>query len=200
MISTILANISISGLILLFLWIFGGSLGIPGSTITMIAFGSLAGNFPSLLILIAICFIAAVAGDIFAYELARKISNPFRDRLRRFHLFRDNEAKTRSRLHTYQFPIIFFTRFFILGLCAVVSYVSGLEKVKRKKFYFAVITGEFLYAVIYSSLGFLFGGIIVNLLKAINDFILVVILFVIAFFVVRFLVRRSKNKKLRKLA
>jgi membrane protein DedA with SNARE-associated domain len=195
MIESILSTFGISGLILLFFWVFGGSLGIPGSTITIITFGSLTSSLSGLILIILICFIAAVLGDIFAYELARKISDPLRNKLRKLKFFRNNESKTKFLLNKYEFPIIFFTRFLIIGLCVAVSYISGLEKIKRRKFYFAVIPGEFLFAVIYSSIGYAAGGIIANLLTAINDFILVIILLILAFFAIRFIIKHNKRKR-----
>ena len=75
MILSIVTNLSVGSLILLFFWVFAGSLGVPGGAITMIAYGSLAGSVSKLILFMVISFVAAVIGDILAYELARKLSN-----------------------------------------------------------------------------------------------------------------------------
>lgn len=192
MIGSLLANLGTSGLILLFLWVFTGSFGFPGSTVAMIAIGSLARGIPALVLISLISFVAVVLGDILAYELARKLSDRLRKILRKFLFFRDNESKARGLLNRYEFPIIFFTRFALIGLCVAVSYISGLEKVSRKKFIWAVIFGEFLFAVIYPLVGFAVGEIFGDLLNAINDFVLVALLFMLVFYLTKSLLYRKR--------
>jgi membrane protein DedA with SNARE-associated domain len=184
MILSIVTNLSVGSLILLFFWVFAGSLGVPGGAITMIAYGSLAGSVSKLILFMVISFVAAVIGDILAYELARKLSNKLRDKLRNFFFFRNNEPKARNLLNKYGFYIIFFTRFALVNLCAVVSYVSGLEKVNRKKFIFAVISGEFLFAIIYPLIGFTLGEIFSSLINAINYFIVAILLIILIIYFV----------------
>ena len=184
MILSIVTNLSIGSLILLFFWVFAGSLGVPGGAITMIAYGSLAGSVSKLILFMIISFVAAVIGDILAYELARRLSNKLRDKLRKFFFFKNNEPKVRSLLNKYGFYIIFFTRFALVNLCAVVSYVSGLEKVNRKKFIFAVISGELLFAIIYPLIGFTLGEIFSSLINAINYFIIAILLIILIIYFV----------------
>lgn len=193
--TTILAGVGISGLFLLFSWVFASSLGIPGAMITMIAFGSLAENIQTLTLIIIFSFIAAVLGDILAYEIARKISTPLLKGLRKFSFFNKNELKARDLLNKHSFSIVFFTRFALISLCAVISYISGLEKLSRKKFYSAVISGEFLYALIYPIIGFVIGELLNNLLSAINDVAIVIILLVLVFYFVRFIIPKIKHHR-----
>ncbi|MFH0936348.1 MAG: VTT domain-containing protein [Candidatus Woesearchaeota archaeon] len=185
MILSIIANLNIGGAILLFLWVFAGSLGIPGGAIIMIAYGSLAESVSKLILFMMISFVAAVIGDILAYELARRLSNKLRDKLRKFLFFRNNEPKVRSLLNKYGFYIIFFTRFALVNLCAVTSYVSGLEKVNRKKFIFAVISGELLFAIIYPLIGYTLGEIFSNLINAINYFVVGILLLILIIYLIR---------------
>ncbi len=102
--------------------------------------------------------------------------------------------KAKNLLNKYGFYIIFFTRFFLVNLCAVVSYVSGLEKVSRKKFIFAVISGEFLFAIIYPLIGFTLGEIFSSLINAINYFIVAVLLLILVFYLIRPLFKFYFNK------
>jgi len=167
------------------------SFGLPGGIITMVAFGSLTGNLFALLGVMAVSFIAAVIGDILAYELIRKFSNKLEDKLRSFSFFKDNEHKTRKLLSLYEFPIIFFTRFAITSLCAVVSYICGLEKINRKKFILAVISGEFLFAVIYPLIGFTAGELFNNILSAINYSGVTILLIAILVYLIKKFFRKN---------
>jgi len=187
------ADLSIGGLIVLFFWILIGSLGLPGGTIEMIAEGSLATGISGLIIVIFISFAAAVIGDILAYELARKLSGRLRSKLVTFSFFESNEKKTRRLLNQYGFYMVFLTRFALISLCQVMSYVSGLEKYNRKKFIIAVVFGELLFAIVYPLIGFMVGEVFGNLLSAVNDLVLAVLLLLIAFYLARFLIRRRKR-------
>jgi len=188
-----IAGLSIASLIVLFFYGLLGSLGLPGGSLTLIAFGSLSGNITALIFVIIISFIAAVLGDILAYELARKLSDDFRNKLRKFSFFMNNELKAKNLLNKYEFPIIFFTRFALISLCVVVSYVSGFEKINRRKFILAVITGEILYAIIYPLIGFIAGEVFSSILSTINDVIIVILLVALIFYFARFLIKRRRK-------
>lgn len=192
-------NLSASGLAILFLWVTIGSLGLPGGTIAIIAFGSLAGTVSYLILLIAISFAAAVIGDVLAFELAVKFSDEFRNKLRHFSFFRNNESKAKEMLTKYGFQIVFFTRFALLSLCPVVSYVSGFEKMNRKKFLAAVLSGEFLFAAIYSIVGFTVGETFNSLISAANYIIAAVLLIVLLLYLLRLLLRRYRRNNFIKL-
>jgi membrane protein DedA with SNARE-associated domain len=188
-------NLNISGLIILFFWIIAGSLGLPGSTVDMIAEGSLATSFYAISIIIIISFIAAVIGDILAYELARKLSGRLRSRLIKFSFFKNREPRVKRLLNRYGFYMVFLTRFALTSLGAPMSYVSGLEKYSRKKFFLAVFSGELLYAIVYSLIGFTIGEIAGNLLSALNYAVLAFILILIIFYLTRHFIRKSKITK-----
>lgn len=180
------------GLISLFLWVLVGSFGFPGGSLGVIAFSSLATKFSSVLLIILVVYIASVIGDILAYELALFFSERFRKKLRNFSFFRDNEEKVKKPLKNYEFSIVFFTRFAIPGLCQVTSYVSGFEKINRKKFIAAVITGEFLFAVIYSFIGFFVGEVLNNLIHAISYLVAAVLLVVIIIYLIRYIIKKRE--------
>lgn len=188
-----IAGFSIASLLFLFFYILIGSLGFPGGSITMIAFGSLSSSISGLVWVMLISFIAAVLGDILAYELARKLSGKLRNKLKRYSFFKLNELRAKGLLNKYEFPIIFFTRFALISLCVVVSYVSGFEKINRKKFILAVIIGELLFAVIYPVIGFIAGEVFNNIINAANEIIIVVILIILALYFTRFLIKKARK-------
>jgi membrane protein DedA with SNARE-associated domain len=190
-------SINLIGFVLLFVWVMVGSFGIPASTLGIIAMGSLSKSIPNLMIVIAVAYIAVAIGDILAYTLATKLSDEFKDKLRRFNFFRENEPKVKELLNKHGFPIVFFTRFFMLHLCAVTSYVSGFEKWSKKKFVLAVLTGEFLFAAGYSIIGFAIGEVANNLISVINYVLLaIVLLILLGYFLKKYLNKRKKNRTL----
>lgn len=192
MIDSILINIGFINLLLLFFLVLISSFGFPSGIAAMIAFGSLAGNITTLICVIIVSFIAAVCGDILVYEIAKRLSKPVKNKLKNFSFFKKNELKTRRLLSKYESYMVFFTRFTLVSLCAIVSYISGLEKLNRKKFVLAVILGELLFAIIYPLIGFTIGGIFYNLLSAINDWVIVLLLLGLSLYLIRYLISRKK--------
>jgi membrane protein DedA with SNARE-associated domain len=191
--------VSFSNLPFLFLSAFSSSLGFPSGTLAMIAFGTMATDFPSLVLVILVAFLAVIIGDVIAYEIARRYSKNITTWLRKFSFFSASEPRARRLLISYGFYIVFFTRFFLVNLCAPISYISGLERFSRKKFLFAVFTGEFLYVVIYSSIGFLFGEIFNDTISLVNEIAIGLVFLVLIFSLVKFLVSRRKRKNRNRL-
>ncbi len=187
-------NLAESGMMTLFFWVLTGALGIPGSTIGIILFGSLADNLYAIIPIIIVVYIAVVLGDIIAYELASFFSKKFRKKLRNFSFFRDNEKKVKKLLVNYEFPIIFFTRFALTGLCQVTSYICGFEKVDRKKFILAVLVGELLFAIIYSLIGFFAGTALNLLIKTVNNLAIAIVLILISVYLVVYLIRKYQRR------
>lgn len=186
------SSLGIAGLVFLFSYLVVGSFGIPGGTVTIVVFGSLANSFPSLLLVILISFLACVFGDILAYELARKLSGSFLIKLRKFSFFSHGEEKAREVLQKNEFSFVFFTRFALISLCPVISYVAGFQKLNRKKYFSAVVAGEFLFAAIYSILGYLIGETVSSLVNAVNEIVLVVLLIILGYYLIRFIISRVK--------
>ena len=185
-------SLSFLGLTVLFLWAFTGALGVPGSSIGIIAFGAVASGFGSLALLIVIVYIAVVLGDLTAYGLAAFFSERFREKMRRLKFFRDNEEKAREKLKQYEFMIVFLTRFVFTGLCQVTSYVSGFERVSRRKFVLAVLTGEALFAAIYVMIGFFVGEIFNTLINTVNYLVVFLILAALLVYMIRYFLRKRR--------
>jgi membrane protein DedA with SNARE-associated domain len=189
-------SLSLLGFILLFAWVMVGSFGIPASTFGIIVMGSLSKSIPTLMLVIVVAYVAVIIGDTLTYTLATKLSDEFKNKLRRFNFFRENEPEVKELLAKHGFPIVFFTRFALPHLCAVTSYVSGFEKWNRKKFILAVLTGEFLFAAGYSILGFAIGEVVNNLMNTINYVLLaIVLLILLGYFLKKYLKKRKFSGK-----
>lgn len=191
MIELLISGINLVNLSILFIWIFITSLGVPGGVVAMVSSGALANSFIELIPVILITVSAAILGDITAYELARKFSLRLSKKLIKFKFFKNNEIKSRDLLKKHEFSFVFFTRFALIGLCAVVSYISGFERLNRKKFYMAVISGEIIYASLYPIIGFIFKETWNDLVNIIQDILIIVVLIVVAGFL--FIITKRKD-------
>ena len=156
MIESLFSGIDLAGVGIMFVYALIASLGVPGALVLMVSSGALANNFTGLAFIMLAAALGAIFGDITAYELARRFSLALSAKLKGFKFFADNEQKARKQLKKYEFSFVFFTRFALMSLCAPVSYISGFERLNRKKFLVAVISGEVLYALIYPLIGFIF--------------------------------------------
>lgn len=177
---------------ILFTLIFLASIGIPGSLIWMISAGALAGSISDLSTIIIVVATAAILGDIAAYEIARKFSQPISKRLSKFEFFTKNEKRVRESFKKSEFPFVFFTRFIFTGLCAIVSYISGFEKLDRRKFIMAVVLGELIYAIIYPTIGYIFKETWTDIYAVIGDIITVAMFVVITVVIIQIWRSRAK--------
>lgn len=135
---------------------FAGSFGFPGGLITMVSLGAIAGNLGELIWIIIVAVTASIAGDLAAYEFARRFSYFLKNKIIKYKFFREGEKDARELVTKYGFTLVFFTRFALVALCAVVTYICGFERGDRRKFAIAVIFGETIYGVLYPVLGYIF--------------------------------------------
>jgi len=182
-------------LLIVFIWTFFSSFGLPGAEVLRVYSGALADNIIELTVVIISGAVAAIMGDIIAYWLARRFSLPLSKRLINFKFFRNNEPKARELFKKHGFLFVFFTRFALTTLSAVVNYLSGFERLNWKKFLIAVISGEMLYAIIYPLLGFIYKQAWNDITNMVNDIIVVIILIVIIAFLSKFTFGKMKTKK-----
>ncbi len=180
-------------LIIVFLWTFGSSLGFPGALVFLVAAGAMAGSISELLVIILVCFIAAVLGDFVAYTIARKASSKLSKLIKKLKLIKQSEEEAKKIIKKYGFLSIFLTRFLLMSLCAVVSYIAGFEKMKKKTFVLGSISGEILYASIFPLIGFLFRELWGDIVEIISDVSVALALGVIVIFLVVVLVRRRRK-------
>lgn len=182
-------------LALVFAWVFFDCWGIPGAGIAIMGTAALAGNIPSLFIVIFVVYIAACIGDIGAYSFARIISKPLLTRLRKLSFFKNNEKKARERLVKYEFQLIFFSRFAMGSLSPVMNYIAGIEKISKIKFLIAVLTGELVYATLFATAGYLFGGIAYTILGEVNWGIMALLGIALIGGIMKYLNKKKKSKE-----
>jgi len=190
---SLISSINLINLGVLFFWVFLSSFGIPGGLVAMISSGALANSFTDLFYLMIVAIVAAILGDIIAYELARRFSIALGKQLNKFKFFINNELKATQYLAKYEFFAVFLTRFLLTGLGAITSYISGFEKLNRKKYILAVVSGEILYGVIYTTAGYIFKLAWNDFVNIINDFIILTILVAITI-VLLMIIRRFRKK------
>jgi membrane protein DedA with SNARE-associated domain len=198
---SIISGFSIVNLGLLFLFVFLSSIGPPTGIVAMVSSGAISNNFGTVIVLMIIAAVAAIAGDIIAYEFARRFSF-LREKLQKYRFYAKGEAKARILLKKYEFFSVFITRFFLTGLCAPISYISGFEKLSRKKYLLAVVSGEILNAIIYTLLGYAFKLAWNNLVEVLENFIAAItILAIVAilFAIIVPYIRRKRSHSAQKI-
>jgi membrane protein DedA with SNARE-associated domain len=195
---SILPGSDLVNLAVFFLWTFTASLGMPGGLVLIVSSGALSNTVRELAAIMILGVAASTLGDLFAYELARKFSPYIAKMLKRFSWFKDNETRAREILKKTEFPLIFFTRFALTPLCVAVSYISGFEKLDRKKYYIAVFSGEILYGTIYPLVGFVFKETWNDLTSVIIDIATVLILVTITAILIKRFIPSRQGRELRR--
>ncbi len=188
-------GINYFSLIFLFLMAFFASFGLPGALFVMIILGALAKGFSDILLISLFGLAGAIMGDILAYEFARSFQNSFHSKLERFSFFKNNEKKAKNMLRTQMFYLIFFTRFAMRTISAVVNYVSGFKKIERKWFVPTIIAGEIIYAIVYPLIGFFFKQSWRGVIDTIWEFSIIVLL---VLFIVLLIKKIMQERKLLK--
>jgi len=180
---------------LLFLFVMLGSLGLPTGFVAVISAGAIAGNFGILAIMILVSALGAIAGDILAYGIARKFSF-LSEKLKRYKFYAKGEPKARRLLSKYEFFSVFITRFLFIGIGTVVSYISGFEKLNKKKYIAGVVLGEILFAAIFTIIGYAFRLVWSDLVGVLNSLMVTLTALVIAVMLLFIVIRKHrKNKK-----
>lgn len=183
-------------LTVIFFWTMLTSFGLPGALTFMVSLGALADNIWQLVPVMITGAIAAIIGDILAYTLARKYFEKIFGTLRKFKFFKENESRVVNGLRKHEFFAVFVTRFATTELCAPTSYISGFEKLNKKKFVSAVILGEMVYATLYPTLGFVFKETWVDLIGIIGNAFSAVLAIVIAIWLLRkYLIKRKTRSE-----
>lgn len=192
MVFSIIFGINWITLGVLFILAFLSSFGLPGALFLMIFLGILAKTWTDIFLIAIASLFGVVIGDISAYEIARKLKSSFHSKLEKLNFFKEKEKETKKLLKDHMFYLIFFTRFALRTITAVVNYISGFKKVDRKRFIFTIIFGGIIYAFLYPLIGFFFKKTwegIVNLIWQISLLLFLGILFI-------WLIKRKiKNKK-----
>jgi len=182
-------------LVYLFLWTFGAAVGVPGAIVLIVSLGAIAENIPELMLVMFTVAVAAALGDYTSYEIGKRITLSFKKFLAKLGVISE-ERKLSSMFRNSEFWLVFLTRFIFIGACTVVSYLSGWNRMERKKFLAAMIPGEILYAIIFPLIGFLFKQIWNDLTIIINDLTFLTLLAILIWIVVKLALIKNKNRKL----
>ena len=161
----------------LFLISLASPFGIPlGETFFIISAGSISDKFTDYTFFVILIFFGLIIGDITAYTLASYFEIGFTKKLYKYDWYKKTYELGEDFFNRYGALGIFLTRFLQFGLGALVNYLSGLSKYSFKKFLVCAASGEFLYAAIYTYIGFIFKNAQVSSLNEIIDFSFSIIL------------------------
>ncbi len=179
--------------------VFVGTLGIPlPVTSILLAAGSFSSEgILNGYVLVATITITAVIGDILGYFVGLKVGKE------RIELHGKRLGFTATRLlhvdvffHKWGGGSIFISRWLITPLCVPINLIAGIEKYSFKKFLLYVISGELLWASMYTYLGYIFGANWQVLLDYISNAPLIFALLFTAFFLLFLAVRMKRRGKI----
>jgi membrane protein DedA with SNARE-associated domain len=141
-------------------------------------------TFADYLFYASLLFFGFVAGDIAAYTAASYFESIFKEKFCKYQWIVKKCEISMSFFNKYGALSVFLTRFALLGLGAPVNYISGLSKFSFKKFLISAASGEFLYAAIYTYIGFVFKDSWIYIFDVIVEFSVTIILFLVALFAI----------------
>ena len=153
-----------------------------GATFFIISAGSLSGTLTDYVFFVALIFLGLVTGDIAAYTTASHFEKIFTEKLCKYDFYVKKCESSKNFFNNYGTLSVFLSRFVVLGLGAPVNYIAGFSKYSLKRFFISAASGEFLYAVIYTYIGFAFKDSWVSIFDVIVEFSFTGILFLAALF------------------
>ena len=184
-----------SNLITLFFALIAASyIVIPVMGTIVISFGAFAPNVAGLIRVMAIVYAATLIGDISIFFIARAFSKPVLKFLRNFRWYNKNEGKARALLSRYEFYMVFLSRFSTTEISLVINYISGFERLNPKKFILAVVLGEFVYAVSYPLLGYIFRDTWKSIIGLIQGFIWIILLAILLIYLLKKFIQSTRKK------
>ncbi|MDP2845590.1 MAG: VTT domain-containing protein [Candidatus Methanoperedens sp.] len=155
--------------------------GVPlGATFFIISAGSLSGSIADYLFFVILIFFGLVIGDIAAYAAASYFETVFSEKLCRYKKFIKKCESGKNLFKKYGGLSVFLSRFVFLGFGAPINYISGFSKYSLRKFLVYAASGEFLYASIYTYIGFAFKDSWLSLFDIIVEFSYTILLFFVA--------------------
>ena len=122
-------------------------------------------NYLNLWIVIAIGVVGTYCSDFFYFQLGR----------RKGKVFLNNKPKWHSKVEIIdkkikKYPVlIFITYRFLYGFRAIAPFAIGASNTKANTFYFFSAASTLIWAITYSSIGYLFGEIIKSKLNHIEN-------------------------------
>lgn len=167
---------------------------IPGVSVLIASYAAFQTDFTGLLFFMFLVLVSSLAGDCSTYLVARWLSNPVRKFLKKFKWFNKNEDRVRKSLNEHEFSFVFFSRFLVSGTGPAVNYICGLEKLNAKKFFIAVLLGEMVFSIIYSSIGYIFKDTWQELINTVQYGLVAALLVVIASYLIIRIINYYKKR------
>lgn len=149
-----------------------GYLGIPISlNIVLVAAGAFATDGTlDMIVLIPLITLFAVLGDSFNYLVGKKFGYLVVNRYTRtIGLSEQKLDRLSGFLESWGRWLIFSSRFLFTPIGIPVNLIAGITRYSFKKFILFCFFGEFIWASIYLSIGYLFGSSWVGILDYINQ-------------------------------
>ncbi len=192
----------IGALALFFLIVYAASFAIPtGAMFFIISLGASLISFIDYFWVVLITLLATIAGDISTYLVSRIFREKIHGFLSKYKWFLKREKEAQRQYHKHGAYAVFITRFFAAPIGPFLNYISGFQKLKFRKFFVAVVSGEIIYSASYVGFGFFFKETWRDLIVLVNDFTILFVLIVVLGFILYKLLgycRRKKKCKIKK--
>ena len=144
---------------ILFIVIFGASLGIPmpATALLMMAWVFFAQGYLDGTMVFVISLFACISWDVFAYFLSRRFGKQvfYSVGLRKL-LNSPGYARLEERMHKHGIILVFLSRFLFTAIGPMVNIISGMSRMRVWYFLMADIAGEVFYVSIFFVLGYAF--------------------------------------------
>ncbi|QJC31371.1 hypothetical protein GJT87_01860 [Enterobacteriaceae endosymbiont of Macroplea mutica] len=173
-----------------YLVVFLGSL-IEGETFIIIA-GLLASKQILLfyrIVILAIC--GSFIGDQLLFYIGQKYSKKILYFLKKYNF---NFTKYYNIIHNYPYIFILIVRF-IYGLRLIGPIIIGITNVSKLKFTFFNFVGAVIWAMIFTSAGYFFGGVITTLITDLNKIIKYIFFIITVLIIIKIIHKLYLQKK-----
>ena len=172
---------------------------LPASLLLVAAGAFTAQDYFDLRSVLAVAFFGCLVGDGFGYWLSYRYGQELLARIGLRRLFKSKRyLKIEKSFEFHSGKIIFLSRFLVSSVGPVVNILSGVVRIKGRKFFGHIIPGEAIYVLLYCLGGYLLGsewqgivGILANLGVIIASLVLLALL--LGYYQWR-RVRRRRNK------
>jgi len=198
MLAIFLSYLLIYKYLILFLVTYSAALifPIPASAVLIAAGAFASQGYFSFEYVILFGLLGNVLGDLCGYFISYYFGREF---LMRIGLKKFLSSKTFVKLEhnfvDHAWSSIFFSRFVVTGLGSAVNILSGITKIPFKKYFLYEFTGEVIYVLMLSSLGYIFGvewKSIYGIVEDLSGLIIIILIIVIA--AIYYFKRKHKNK------
>lgn len=187
------------GYLIITLFVMVETLGIPvpGET-TLVAGAIYAAINPtkfSIYLVILFAIIGAVIGDNIGYSIGKKYGKGVINKIENILKTNKNYVQSTEKFfEKYGFKAVFWGRFVSI-LRMFIPTTAGIHKLEYKKFFLYNLLGGISWAILYGTVGFIFGTNIPFILKMLHDITLTTILIIVI--IVIFYIIKKKWKILK---